>query len=253
MEAFAELVLANLSQVAPQSYPHYATLLDHAFTVASPPYSQEWFGRRYFELARDTEWFANSLVANSALEGYGSTQIWAFSNRMHGDIDVDAVRRHSMDESRHATMFVSIFNLVFPGADIGDAARRRMDEQQPRYSAHRLPPGPRLPEAERMSDADTLDELVGIHLTEIRALVLQLLLAPVLQVYAPAEARSRLKRLSAVLVRDEARHIDYTAAIFDQLAHEGRMDELIDRFEVRTRDFNDLTMVELERERKVAI
>lgn len=91
MDHFAKLVIENLGKVSPNRYPLYEQLIEHAFTVAPPPYSCEWFGRRYFELSRDTEWFANSLVANSALEGFGSTQIWAFSNRMHGDIDVDAV------------------------------------------------------------------------------------------------------------------------------------------------------------------
>lgn len=248
-----ELVIDNLRHVSAIEHPRYASILRHCFSLAPPPYSQNWFGRRYFELARDAEWFANSLVANSVLEGYGSTQVWKFSNRMFADAHVPAVQRHAMDESRHSTMFISMLHLTFPGLQIEEAERQRIAQQQPHYSATNLPPGERWEPASRMSEGDTFNELVGIHLTEIRALVLQLLLRPVVQAYAPGASQKRLAMFSSSLIRDEAKHIDYTAHIFEQAAAAGHTDQLTELFELRVQDFNDLTMQELEREKHIAI
>jgi hypothetical protein len=247
------LVMENLRAVTAREYPLYANILDHSFCGAPPPYSMNWFGRRYFELARNPEWFANSLVANSALEGYGSTQVWNFSARMHQDEYVAAVQKHALDESRHSTMFVSMLHLTFPGLEMDARTEERIERQQPRYSPSNPPESTRLVPEARMSAADSISELVGIHLTEIRALVLQYLLRSVIEVYAPAESQRRIGMFCASLIRDESRHIDYTARIFESLAAEGHTDQLVDIFEARVRDFNDVTMTELEREKQMAI
>jgi hypothetical protein len=253
MNNLTSLVVDNLRAVSTRKYPVYSKILDHSFSQAPPPYSEDWFGRRYFELARDPEWFANSLIANSALEGYGSSQVWKFSHRMHNDEYVGAVQRHALDESRHSTMFVSMFNLTFPGLEIDRATRERINDQQPRYSPTNLPPGERLDQGSRMTEGETFNELVGIHLTEIRALVLQYLLRPVIEVYAPEKFRKRIKMFSSSLIRDEAKHIDYTARIFEAAAAAGHTDQLAYLFELRVKDFNDVTMLELEREKQMGI
>lgn len=249
----ASLVMQNLRDITARDYPEYARILDHGFSAAPPPFSMNWFGRRYFELARDPEWFANSLVANSALEGYGSTQIWNFSMRMHQDEYIEAVQQHSLDESRHSTMFVSMLHLTFPGLSMDAVTEERIRTQQPRYSRHNLPGARRLEPEHRMSPDDSISELVGVHLTEIRALVLQYLLRAVIEVYAPASSEKRIGMFCASLIRDEARHIDYTAGIFEALAREGQADLLAEMFQKRIREFNDLTMIELEREKQMTI
>ena len=253
MNNLTSLVMENLHAVTAQQYPLYTSILEHGFCSAPPPFSMNWFGRRYFELARDPEWFANSLVANSALEGYGSTQVWNFSTRMHQDEYVGAVQQHALDESRHSTMFVSMLHLTFPGLQIDDKTQERIRLQQPRYSPSNLPAATRLATHERISDADSISELVGIHLTEIRALVLQYLLRSVIEVYAPAASKDRIHMFCSSLIRDESRHIDYTARIFDSLAADGHVDQLVDLFERRVREFNDVTMIELEREKQMTI
>lgn len=253
MNNLATLVMDNLRDITAREYPGYARILDHSFRAAPPPFSMNWFGRHYFQLARDPEWFANSLVANSALEGYGSTQIWNFSTRMHQDEYIAAVQQHALDESRHSTMFISMLHLTFPGVMMDAVTKERIRRNQPRYSPVRLPEARRVAPEHRMSCEESISELVGVHLTEIRALVLQYLLRSVIEVYAPASSKTRIGMFCGSLIRDEARHIDYTASIFEALANEGHADLLTDLFEKRVREFNDLTMVELEREKQMAI
>ena len=249
MHGLATLVIDNLRAIGAEVHPLYEEMLSHAMAAAPPPFFQNWFGRRYFELARRSDWFANSLIANAALEGYGATQIWKFSNRVGNEAYAAAVRQHSLDESRHSSMFVAMMRILFPAAHIDDATARSLDDLQPKYSLRSHPAIEKCPPSEALSGEELLDELVQVHITEIRALVLQFLLRETLLAYSPPSVRRRIGNFSAVLIRDEARHIEYTARIFDAEASAGRRDFLFDAFENRLRGFNDLTMIELERER----
>ena len=60
-----------------------------------------------------------------------------------------------------------------------------------------------------------------MHITEIRALILQHLLRPVMLAYAPASSIRVLTAASDMLIRDEARHIGYTAKFFEEAAAQG--------------------------------
>lgn len=253
MHHLTALVTHNLKKLCGQEFLDYQRILDHSFEAASPPFGEAWFGRAYFELARDKEWFANSLVANSALEGYGSRQIWKFSNKLNNDEYLEEVRKHALDESRHSTMFVSMLKLTFPGISIDEKTAQRIEDQQPRFSRSNLPREDRLPVEMRLTEDAALNELVQVHITEIRALVLQYLLRSVIEVYVPAQNRKRISMFTTSLIRDEAAHIQYTAKIFDAAAQAGKLDFLTNLFEARVRDFNDLTLLEFERDRQIAI
>jgi ribonucleotide reductase beta subunit family protein with ferritin-like domain len=248
MRELAALVIENLRAIDAPEHAIYEDVLLHAMESAPPPFAHNWFGRRYFELATNADWFANSLVANAALEGYGATQIWKFSNRISEPVCATAVRQHALDESRHSSMFVRMLALVFPDAAMDSATVQRVDALQPKYSQERHPPIALVPDAEQLVGERLLNELIQVHITEIRALVLQFLLREMILTYAPDRNRERLERYTSTLIRDEARHIEYTAAIFESASRTGHRDFLFTTFEARLRDFNDLTMIELERE-----
>lgn len=248
MHPFTHLVTSNLRAINAPVHASYEAMLDHAVVCSPPPFCREWFGRRYFELARQPDWFANSLIANAALEGYGSQQIWKFADKVGERSWEAAVREHALDESRHSTMFVKMLRLVFPGAKFDEATELAVDALQPKFTRRTPPPISRVDDDEALSGEALLNELVQVHITEIRALVLQFLLRPVLLAYAPEAHRRQLFNFTAILVRDEARHIEYTAKIFDDAAAAGSREFLFQVFEDRLKDFNDLTMVELERE-----
>lgn len=249
METLADIVTQNLRAIGLPPHPTYEQILKHAVDFAPPPFAQNWFGRRYFELARKAEWFANSLIANAALEGYGATQIWKFSNKVDNESYASAVRKHALDESRHSTIFIIMLKLVFPRAHMDTATAKTIDELQPHYSAKSHPPIEKAPDGELYSGDRLLHELIQVHITEIRALVLQHLLRPTLLAYSPSPARDRLDALSRSLIRDESRHIEYTAEIFEAAAANGHKDFIFQSFESCMREFNDLTMIELEREK----
>lgn len=248
MKTLADLVIGALHEIGAPDYPIYEQVLRHAVTSEPPPFAQNWFGRRYYELATKADWFANSLVANAALEGYGSRQIWKFANNVTNPAYVPAIRKHSLDESRHSTMFVTMLKLTFPGATIDSASEEAIADLQPHFSAKNHPATDPLPDRKMWSGDELLNELIQVHITEIRALVLQYLLRPTLLAYGAGPSQKRLDALSRSLIRDEARHIEYTAKIFESTADTGSKDFLFETFTSRLRDFNELTMVELGRD-----
>lgn len=247
----AEQVVGELQKIKAPRYPLYERILRHAFEVHAPVFSDDRFSLRYEELAMDGEWFANQLVANACLEGYGSEQIWNFSNQLDNDHFAAKVRRHAMDESRHASMFVAALRLTFPGLLEGadPETQRRIDGMQPRFSSHRHPSIAKVPEQERFFEKESINQLIQVHITEIRALVLQYMVRKAFIRHAPACHGDRLLRMSDLLIADEARHIDYSAEIFEHYAScDGQADYFFHCFEDRLRDFNLLTQEELERE-----
>jgi hypothetical protein len=247
MSFLATLISENLRKVKSPEYPVYEKIIRHCYAT-TPPFAKDWFGRRYFELAKDPEWFANSLVANSALEGYGATQIWKFSNRIENDTYSAALRQHALDESRHSTMFIRMLQLTFPNIELDEHSRKNLDKLQPKYTRKNHPPTEKRPSEELLLGREALNELIQVHITEIRALILQFLLRPAMLAYAPESSRKTLMSASDVLIRDESRHIRYSAEFFEDAARSGETEFLFDAFEFQTRQFNDLTMEELERD-----
>jgi hypothetical protein len=247
----AEQVVGELHRKNARRYPLYERILIHAFNVNAPVFSDDRFSRRYEQLAADGQWFANQLVANACLEGYGSEQIWKFSNRLDNDHFAEKVRFHALDESRHASMFVTALKLTFPGLLEGEDSETqvRIEQMQPRYSQSRHPPIEKAPEHQRLFEKESINELIQVHITEIRALVLQYVVRQALIKHAPDQSHSRLVRISDRLISDEIRHIDYSAEIFEHYAsRDGNADYFFQCFEDRLRDFNLMTQEELDRE-----
>jgi hypothetical protein len=145
-------------------------------------------------------------------------------------------------------MFVRMLGLTFPDAHIPDEDRRQIERRQPRYTRSKHPPIERPAQGNGMSETEALTELIKVHITEIRALILQHLLRPLLLAHAPVENRRTLVSASDVLIRDEARHIAYSAIFFVEAMNRGMRDFMFDTFEREARVFDEITLEELERE-----
>jgi len=244
-----EQVVQELRKLKFPHFPLYEAIMTHALETNQPIFASDKFSLRYLELAEDDEWFANSLVANSCLEGYGSQQIWKFSNKLDNDLYAERVRKHALDESRHSTMFITILGLVFPGVldSVDQETARKIDQMQPRFTQEKHPAIQKVTAEERLFELETINELIQVHITEIRALVLQYMVREAMKRHAPADNLPRLLRMSDSLIADEARHIQYSAEIFENYAVQNK-DMFFEMFEARLHDFNELTKEELARE-----
>ncbi len=247
----AHQVIKELRAIHSPQYPLYEKILNHAFKINKPLFSEDKFSLKYADLSNNDEWFANSLIANSCLEGYGSQQIWNFSNMLDNDEYARRVRRHSLDESKHSTMFISALKLTFPNVldHVDEQTKIKIDEMQPKYSSAHHPEIEKVPYEERLFEVESINQLVQVHITEIRALVLQYMVREAFIKHAPEHNRQKLMNISDILIRDEARHINYSADIFEHYASiTGNKDYFYQIFEDRLRDFNLLTQEEIDRE-----
>ncbi|HEU4369876.1 MAG TPA: hypothetical protein VFV05_16760 [Methylomirabilota bacterium] len=211
----AELTLRALRRRGADPFPVYARTLRAACRSAAPVFGADWYGARYRALASDPRWFAESLLINAAKEGRGSRELWALAGRAHDPGIAEAVRRHALDESGHALMYLAMLDLVFPGA-IPPGRRPSFRALSPRYSALDRPP-PRRPVRPRA----LLDALIQMNLGEIRTRINQLLMMPIVAAYCPAGSRGRLARMLRALLRDETRHVRYTAGLIERAVADG--------------------------------
>lgn len=233
------LTLRALRARGADSLPAYARALRAACEASPPPFGMAWYGDRYRELATDPGWLARSLIDNAAKEGEGSRKLWRLASRATDPEIAEGVRRHAVDESRHALVYLAMLETAFPGA-VPEGARRKLTELSPRYRFKDSPP--RRPAA---SKHRVLDELIQMNIGEIRTRINQLLLAPMIAGFCPRRARRRVSRMLRALMDDETRHIEYTARLIERAIHGGDAAFVRRTMARRLAAFNRITVAEV--------
>jgi hypothetical protein len=220
----------------PGSHPHYWTALTAACDRVDPPFGQAGYGALFRREAMDLDWLARLLVLNAQKEADGSRQLWAFAGRIADPDCREQVRSHAVDESRHASFYISLLQLAFPESF----------SPQEVEALHAISPGFKTTDAvdlaEPSDDDLVLDELIQMNIGEIRTLINQLLMRPVLSLVCPDQNASRLLRLFDSLSNDEVRHIAYTADLIESRGAAARTAELM---QLRLDEFSDITRREL--------
>jgi hypothetical protein len=213
--------------------------LQAACEAHPPPFGMAWYGDKYRLVSRDPTWLANSLVSNAAKEGEGSRKLWELAGRTHDPEVAEQIRRHAIDEARHARLYILMIDIAFPDA-MDKACRSALNDLSPGYTLRDQPKNQLL-----SADAQVLDEIIQMNIGEIRTRIHQLLLRPVIQAHCPSESRNKLKRVLDSLLLDETRHIEYTARLVEQ-AFAGGYSDFIQRTTSRRLDeFNEITLQEV--------
>jgi hypothetical protein len=239
------LTLAALLESGEGEMPLYAAALVAACEADPPPFGLAWYGDKYRAVASDPQWMAFSLVANAEKEGQGSRKLWQLAGHSEDPDVADLVRRHAVDESRHAMLYIAMLELVFPDA-LSHELRSLCRALSPGYGPRDVPPVlPRSPREE------VLDEIIQMNIGEIRTRIHQLLLRPVLTSYCPAARRPKLANVLDSLLRDETRHIAYTARLIEKAARAGFGAFVSTTLARRVHDFNEITLSEVGESRFV--
>ncbi len=239
MSAVADLTLDALHAHGAGSLHLYAACLRKVCESDPPPFGLRWYGEKYRGLASDPSWLAMSLLQNAQVEGDGSRKLWNLSGRTRSIVVADHVRRHAVDESRHALLYVAMTRAAFPQA-LDTELEDMLSDVSPRYSSHDVPAA-----LEASSDDWVLDELIQMNIGEIRTRINQLLLRPMVQAHAPEQARPTLQRLLDALLLDETRHIAYTAKLIEAAAAGGQRSYVENVMARRVGDFNEITIQEV--------
>lgn len=247
MNQVAAIVLSRLNDLG-HTFPLYFKYLEEACSDMPPPYGERWYGVLYRELARDPVWMANSLLVNAEKEGLGSRQIWKFASVMPVDEYANLIRQHSIDESRHSRMFVRLLDYTFETA-LTNELRAEFLRMSPGYTWSKNPGNRNHSNTGLLSKFEAIDELVQVNLVEIRSLVLQLLLRPVVLEYAPPSFRDKIDRMLMELALDEVNHIAYSAGCLELEAQNGNAEFVHCTIRNRQTLLNTITCEEVSKER----
>lgn len=221
------------------SLPKYSALMTQASTRTPLPFCEDWYGAKYRRCATDLDWLALSLLQNAEKEAEGSGMLWALSARTPSARIAEQVRRHAIDESRHADVYVRLCDRVFPSS-IGSDLRPLVETLSPRYRLTQRPAA-----SKHATLTAVLDELVQMNIGEIRTCANQLLMRPVLLSLCDGTDAIGVRAALDALLNDELRHIEYTARLIEEYcATEPEFFEHV--VALRLRDFRDLTLQEVD-------
>jgi hypothetical protein len=224
------------------SVPVYERTLIGACEESPPPFGTREYGDVYRQAASDPSWLVVSLVTNSEREGDGAQRLWSLAASTKDPVLAAQIREHAIDESNHSKIYLRIVDLVFDRA-IEPDFRAQLDSLSPGYT-HLMAPAAKA--GSPFAHPITLDDLVQMNIAEIRTTIHHLLQRPMLRAYCPKDAYPRLKRLLQGLLRDEIKHVAYTAELIEAHAQQLGADEVSQLFRQRLRDFNEVTLSELE-------
>lgn len=241
MNGVAEMTLEALKQHKLGPLERYGRCLRNNFEAHPPPFSAAWYGDKFREMARDPEWFANILVGNASTEGWGSSKLWQLAGKTHEEPIAALIRQHAMDEARHSRIYSRMVELVFPGT-VTQAQKDEFASFAPTFRSNDRPEP--LPP---YTHQEVLDNLLQMNVAEIRTMVNQLLVRPVLLLYCPEESRARVVRMLDRLMWDETRHVGYTAHLVDQALATQDAAFVLDTAPRRLIQFNELTLGEVGR------
>ncbi len=221
--------------------PRYFAALSQALEKEPPPFDTAAYDHLYRQSAIDARWIATSLLTNSGMEGDGSRRLWSLAACSSDRNIRQRLKRHAVDESRHALMYLAMVDFVFPGAVEADFALE-LRQLSPGFTMRKaLYPVPGSPYAR----PPTLDDFVQMNIAEIRTTIHHMMQRKALSLHCPVDSLPALKWVQDCLLNDELSHVGYTAVIIEELISEAEDYRIQALFTRRLRDFNFITTEEL--------
>jgi hypothetical protein len=184
---------------------------------------------------------AVSLITNAEREGDGAKRLWSLS-ACSDEPDVRALlKQHAVDESRHALLYLRLLDIAF-SENIAPPFRSVLNQLSPHYSPKQEPVAVAgSPYAKQPS----IDDFVQMNIAEIRTAIHHIMQRPALSQHCPAGTQPRLQGIQNALLRDELKHISYTAVLIERIAARLSAEQLAELFRRRFRNFNRITLDEL--------
>lgn len=238
-ERIPALARFALSQAdAADRCPRYLAALRRAQLAELPPPCTDLYAEMYRQASGDGGWTALSLITHAERAGNEARALWSMAARADGGPARELLRRHAVARSGHATAYLSLLDLAFPGALQPDF-RAQLDALSPGYAEDQSPG------ADGGSSAPlTLDDAIRLNLGALRAAALHTLLRPALDAYAPPENQAGVGEIMDTLLGDLLAHVAATAALIEGEADGHDPAELQRRVSRAAREHVDATSEE---------
>lgn len=223
--------------------PAYVDALDHALLHEPPPFGEAIYAETYREASANAQWLAISLITNAEREGDGATRLWSMAACADDAEERQLLKQHAVDESRHARLYLALFDLAFPGAAPAEF-RKELDQLSPGFvmSAPLF-----VVEGSPYARPPTLDDFMQMNIAEIRTTIHHVFQRAALAAHVPADSWPRVNGILDSLFGDELKHVAYTARLIEEEAPSVDREALHRLFQRRLHDFNQITKRELER------
>lgn len=227
-----------IGKYAEDDCPSYFQALTRALKEEPPPFDASPYERLYEEASQDPRWLAVSLMTNAEREGDGATRLWSLAAFAPTLQMKEQLKQHAVDESRHALLYLSLLDLSFPSITDPNF-RKELDQLSPGFSLSddvaAIPGSP-------YAKPPTVDDFIQMNVAEIRTAIHHVMQRPAIAGHRPDSNKQRVDSIQSSLLRDELRHVAYTAVLIE--AEAGSTDIapiMLQRF----RDFNAITRNEL--------
>ena len=185
-------------------------------------------------------WLARVVLANAVAESDGSLKLLHLWEGVDYNESVEGhVLAHARDESRHSRIFLRLAKAAFP-RHVHDNEVGHLDSTLPDVRRGDLTKG------ERIDEGQLIDHLVQMNIGEIRTRLHMHLFAPAIFAFAPAAAKPTVEKVITSRVRDEIRHIGYTARLLERWAASGERERIAELFRRRLHDFHVFTVRQTE-------
>ena len=221
--------------------PVYMAAIESALDEEPPPFGTDAYADIYHTASSDGQWMAVSLMTNAEREGDGATRLWSLAACSSDSRERQLLKRHAVDESRHALAYLALLDLCFPAA-VTPSFREELNRLSPGYAMRQKL---LAVEGSPYAKAPTIDDFLQMNIAEIRTAIHHLMQRPALAAHCPPESRSRTTMIQQALLRDELNHVAYTAVRIEQLTQSATPREIDRLFAKRFRDFNRITSEEL--------
>jgi hypothetical protein len=130
-----------LSQPTPPlECPIYCLALERALKEEPPPFDTPEYAEIYRGASGDPRWMAISLITNAEREGDGAKRLWSLAACCDDSDEKPLLKRHAIDESKHALYYLAILDLTFPNM-VDRSFRAELNKLSPGFSVtQRLAP-----------------------------------------------------------------------------------------------------------------
>jgi hypothetical protein len=235
--AEAEDVLAAVREYVDHDLPLYTECLRAAFREVEPIFARKRYSEFFWHCASTVPgWLPEVVLANAEVESAGSAKLLSLWQGVDYNTEVEAaVLGHAEDESRHSRVFLKLARHAFP---------RTIDTSLVEEMARTLPDvrgKQHVKSPTRINEVTLIDHLVQMNIGEIRTRLHMHLLAPTVAAFTPEETKPKVELILTSLVRDEVRHIGYTARLMEVWANSGAATLVRTLYAQRLRDFDVIT------------
>jgi len=184
---------------------------------------------------------AVSLITNAEREGDGAKRLWSLAACSDDQETQHLLKRHAVDESRHALFYLALLDLSFPGST-DPSFRRDLNSLSPHFS---LTQPLAAIEGSPYAKQPTIDDFIQMNIAEIRTAIHHIMQRPALAMHCPEDKRKPIVSIQNSLLRDELKHIAYTGVLINELAKDMPPARVHSLFRQRFHLFNQITVNEL--------